>query len=245
MIKDCDAHIRFSFITGVSKFSKVSLFSGLNNLTDITLDPRYSAICGYTEADLDTVFTPEMPGLDRDEIRDWYNGYGWRGQDRVYNPYDILLLFDSREFAAHWFETGTPKFLVDTLFTRRDQHPVARRRRGQRRTPVDFRRGRHADRGAAVPDRLPDDHAHRTTRGRDLLPIGLSEPGGAPEPQPQPAEPHDRRRIEAGDSQRATLRPPARQRLRWAPATVSLVLRQHSAPVVHEQRHRELRGLPR
>ena len=69
VIKDCDAHIRFSFITGVSKFSKVSLFSGLNNLNDITLDPRYSAICGYTEADLDTVFTPEMPGLDRDEIR--------------------------------------------------------------------------------------------------------------------------------------------------------------------------------
>ena len=68
----------------MSKFSKVSLFSGFNNLTDITLEPRYSAICGYTEADLDTVFTPEMPGLDRDEIRDWYNGYGWRGQDRVY-----------------------------------------------------------------------------------------------------------------------------------------------------------------
>ena len=119
VIKDCDAHIRFSFITGVSKFSKVSLFSGLNNLTDITLDPRYSAVCGYTEADLDAVFAPEMPGLDRDEIREWYNGYGWRGQDRVYNPYDILLLFDSREFAAHWFETGTPKFLVDTLFMRR------------------------------------------------------------------------------------------------------------------------------
>ena len=64
VIKDSDAHIRFSFITGVSKFSKVSLFSGLNNLTDITLDPRYSAICGYTEQDLDTVFGPELPGLD-------------------------------------------------------------------------------------------------------------------------------------------------------------------------------------
>ena len=65
VIKDSDAHIRFSFITGVSKFSKVSLFSGLNNLTDITLDPRYSAICGYTEVDLDTVFAPELAGLDR------------------------------------------------------------------------------------------------------------------------------------------------------------------------------------
>ena len=73
-IKDSDAHVRFTFITGVSKFSRVSLFSGLNNLKDITLDPRYSAICGYTDEDIDTVFTPELPGLDRDEIRDWYNG---------------------------------------------------------------------------------------------------------------------------------------------------------------------------
>ena len=119
VVKDCDAHIRFSFITGVSKFSKVSLFSGLNNLTDITLDPRYSAICGYTEADLDSVFAPELPGLDRDAIREWYNGYGWRGEERVYNPFDILLLFRNREFGAWWFETGTPAFLVETLFQRR------------------------------------------------------------------------------------------------------------------------------
>ncbi|MCY3843095.1 MAG: ATP-binding protein [Acidobacteria bacterium] len=119
VIKDSDAHIRFSFITGVSKFSKVSLFSGLNNLQDITLDPRYSALCGYTDADLDTVFAPELPGLDRDRVRHWYNGYSWRGDERVYNPFDILLLLDTREFAAHWFETGTPTFLVDTLFRRR------------------------------------------------------------------------------------------------------------------------------
>ena len=119
VVKDSDAHIRFSFITGVSKFSKVSLFSGLNNLTDLTLDPDYSAICGYTDADLDTVFAPELDGLDRTEIRDWYNGYSWRGTEKVYNPFDILLLFRNREFAAHWFETGTPTFLVDTLFRRR------------------------------------------------------------------------------------------------------------------------------
>ena len=119
VVKDCDAHIRFSFITGVSKFSKVSLFSGLNNLTDITLEPDYSAICGYTDADLDTVFAPELGGLDRDQVRDWYNGYSWRGDEKVYNPFDILLLFRKREFAAHWFETGTPTFLVDTLFRRR------------------------------------------------------------------------------------------------------------------------------
>ena len=119
VVKDSDAHIRFSFITGVSKFSKVSLFSGLNNLKDITLHAPYSALCGYTEADLDTVFAPELGGLDRDQVRDWYNGYSWRGEEKVYNPFDILLLFDTREFAAHWFETGTPTFLVDTLFSRR------------------------------------------------------------------------------------------------------------------------------
>ena len=119
VIKDSDAHIRFTFITGVSKFSKVSLFSGLNNLKDITLDARYSAICGYTDADLDTVFAPELPGLDRDQIRDWYNGYSWLGDEKAYNPFDILLLFDKRKFGAYWFETGTPTFLVETLFERR------------------------------------------------------------------------------------------------------------------------------
>ena len=118
VIKDSDAHVRFTFLTGVSKFSKVSVFSGLNILTDITLDPRYSAVCGYTEEDLDTVFAPELPGLDRDRIREWYNGYSWRAE-KVYNPFDILLLFDKREFGAYWFETGTPTFLVDTLFRRR------------------------------------------------------------------------------------------------------------------------------
>ena len=117
-IKASDAHVKFTFLTGVSKFSKVGIFSGLNNLKDVTLDPRYSAICGYTDADLDTVFAPELPGLDRDRIRHWYNGYSWRGGEKVYNPFDILLLFDTREFKAHWFETGTPRFLIDTLLGR-------------------------------------------------------------------------------------------------------------------------------
>ena len=118
VVKDCDAHIRFTLLTGVSKFSKVNLFSGLNNLRDITLDPRFATICGYTEGDLDTVFAPELEGLDRERVREWYNGYSWRGDERVYNPFDILLLFDSREYRAWWFETGTPTFLVDTLLRR-------------------------------------------------------------------------------------------------------------------------------
>ena len=118
VIKDADAHIKFAMLTGVSKFSKVSLFSGLNNLNDVTVEPAYSAICGYTEADVDTVFAPELAGLDRDQIRDWYNGYNWTGE-AVYNPFDLLLLFNKRDFRPYWFETGTPTFLVDMLTERR------------------------------------------------------------------------------------------------------------------------------
>ena len=116
-LKDSDEHLKFVFLTGVSKFSKVSLFSGLNNLRDITLDPRYSALCGYTDRDVDTVFAPELPGLDRDEIRRWYNGYHWLGES-VYNPFDVLLLFENRVFQPYWFETGTPTFLVRLLTER-------------------------------------------------------------------------------------------------------------------------------
>ena len=114
VIKDSDAHVKFALLTGVSKFSKVSIFSGLNNLKDITLDKRYSSICGYTDSDLDAVFAPELEGLDRSEIRAWYNGYNWTG-DAVYNPFDLLLLFDQRQFRPWWFETGTPTFLVNYL----------------------------------------------------------------------------------------------------------------------------------
>ena len=118
VVKDCAHLVRFVFVTGISMFSKVSLFSGLNNLRNISLDPRYAAICGYTDHDLDTVFAPELPELDRDEIRRWYNGYHWLGGEKVYNPFDILLLFDSRVFKSHWYETGTPTFLFETMLER-------------------------------------------------------------------------------------------------------------------------------
>ena len=113
-LKACDADIRFALLTGVSKFSKVNLFSGLNNLEDITLDPRFATICGYTDAELDEAFAPELDGLDRSSVRRWYNGYRWRG-DPVYNPYDMLLFLRHREFEPYWFETGTPDFLLRLL----------------------------------------------------------------------------------------------------------------------------------
>ncbi len=122
VIKDSDAHVRFAFLTGVSKFRKVSLFSGLNNLHDITLDSLYSAICGYTEGDLDQVFAAELEDLDRQEIRTWYNGYNWTGE-AVYNPFDLLLLFQKRKFHPWWFETATPTFLVEVLKERQTWLP--------------------------------------------------------------------------------------------------------------------------
>jgi hypothetical protein len=117
VLKDSDADLKFVFFTGVSKFSKVSLFSELNNLDDITIDAEYSALCGYTDEDLDTVFAPELPGLDRQQIQAWYNGYNWMGT-AVYNPFDLLLLFQKRQFRPFWFETGTPTFLVELLAQR-------------------------------------------------------------------------------------------------------------------------------
>ncbi|MDR2093412.1 MAG: ATP-binding protein, partial [Azoarcus sp.] len=109
---------RFAFLTGVSKFSKVNLFSGLNNLFDITVSPPFSAICGYTDEDVDTVFAQELEGLDREQIRIWYNGYNWGGE-AVYNPFNLLLLFANRNFSAYWFETGSPTFLIDMITERR------------------------------------------------------------------------------------------------------------------------------
>ena len=115
VIKRCDQHVGFCFLTGVSKFAKVSLFSGLNNLEDITLAPRFSSICGYTESDLDAVFAAELEGLDRERLREWYNGYSWGGDERVYNPFDVLLLLKQRQFRNWWCETGNSTFLVNLL----------------------------------------------------------------------------------------------------------------------------------
>ncbi len=117
IIKDCARQVRFVFVTGISMYSKGSLFSGLNNLRDISLSPKYNTICGYTDADLDTVFAPELSDLDREDIRTWYNGYSWdwRGGEKVYNPFDVLLLFEEREFEPYWYETGTLGFLRNLM----------------------------------------------------------------------------------------------------------------------------------
>ncbi len=115
MMKDSDQYIRFAFLTGVSKFSKASIFSGLNNLIDISLNRKYATVCGYTQNDIETVFKPHLGGVDLDKLRLWYNGYNFLGES-VYNPFAILL-FISNDFIYrnYWFESGTPNFLMEVI----------------------------------------------------------------------------------------------------------------------------------
>lgn len=126
VVKAQDANIRFTFITGVSKFSKVSIFSDLNNLTDLTMDPRFADLCGFTQEELESNFAEHIAELARREelsrpdaltkIRSWYNGYRSSTADvSVYNPVSVGKLFSTFEFANYWFETGTPTMLVNRM----------------------------------------------------------------------------------------------------------------------------------
>jgi len=125
VIKGNDANIRFCFITGVSKFAKVSVFSELNNLYDITLSHEFASITGYTQNELETYFEPQLStfpaqfGISRPEllgeIKKWYNGFSWNGTEFVYNPFSMLCFFRDARFQNYWFETGTPTFLLKLL----------------------------------------------------------------------------------------------------------------------------------
>ncbi len=113
-LKPADQYLRFVFLTGVSKFSKAGVFSGLNQLNDLTLDRKYGDVCGYTQADVDAWFAPLVTKFSPETVRTWYNGYNW-GSEGVYNPFDILLLCDKQELRPWWFETGTPTFLIKMM----------------------------------------------------------------------------------------------------------------------------------
>ncbi len=114
VLKEQDANLQFIFMTGVTKFSKVNLFSGLNQLKDITLSKSYSSICGYTDNDLQEHFGEYLAGSDPEDVKKWYNGYSWTGPETVYNPYDILLfLSEGLSYQNYWFETGSPTFLIE------------------------------------------------------------------------------------------------------------------------------------
>ena len=125
VLKDTDAHLHFLLITGVSKFSKVSLFSDLNNLEDITLSPLAATLTGYTQSELEAQFESALQALAETEgmaypallskVQTWYNGYRWHGVQRLYNPFSILNLVKQKRFANYWWETGTPTFLIKQL----------------------------------------------------------------------------------------------------------------------------------
>ena len=120
VIKESDEYVKFALLTGVSKFSKVSLFSGLNILDDLTLDRRCADICGYTQSELETTFAEYLAAgkVNKVELKRWYNGYNFAGSEeqKVYNPFDILLFFSKNyEYRNYWFETATPTFLIKLL----------------------------------------------------------------------------------------------------------------------------------
>ncbi len=125
VIKDSDNYIKFFFVTGVSKFSQVSIFSDLNNLNDITLDENYSALTGYTQQELEHYFSEYIEQVKRRyegifddipaQIKKWYNGYSWDGETFVYNPFSILNFFYKRTFGDYWYATGTPTFLMKMI----------------------------------------------------------------------------------------------------------------------------------
>ena len=126
VLKSADEHLRFVLITGVSKFTKVSVFSDLNHLTDLTMDTRYAALCGYTQEELEFYFSGWIEQLAQAErktkeetlekIKTWYNGYRLtKSEIKVYNPWSTMHLFDKQSFENYWFETGTPTFLVQAM----------------------------------------------------------------------------------------------------------------------------------
>jgi hypothetical protein len=121
-IKGLDRYIKFVLITGVSKFSKVSLFSGLNQLEDISLNKEYGNICGYTQKELELYFKEYLEGLNLEEIKEWYNGYYFL-QDKLYNPFDILLYLKNKVLRNYWYETGKSEFLFKLLKTSNYQLP--------------------------------------------------------------------------------------------------------------------------
>ncbi|MGA1825974.1 MAG: AAA family ATPase [bacterium] len=125
VIKGSDEFIQFTLLTGVSKFARVSVFSGLNNLNDITVDEKYSTMLGYTQDELEFNFQDRISAMKKkfnlskrelmDEIKAWYNGYSWDGKNYLYNPFSILNLFEKMSFGNYWFSSSTPTFLVKTI----------------------------------------------------------------------------------------------------------------------------------
>ncbi len=125
-LKACEAMVKFCFITGITKFSQLSIFSTINNLTNVTLDPRFATICGITEEELTTVLRSDIEKLAEEyectydemceKLRLKYDGYHFtRSKNGVYNPFSLLKAFQQNELSNYWFESGTPTFLIKQM----------------------------------------------------------------------------------------------------------------------------------
>ncbi|MDD6929200.1 MAG: AAA family ATPase [Treponema sp.] len=127
VLKGEDAHIQFVFITGVTRFDKVSIFSDLNNLNDISLSEKYSSICGISQEELEVNFAPEIEAMAKKngyskeeclaELKKNYDGYHFskKIQNDIYNPFSLLKAFSDLSFGSYWFSTGTPTFLTKMM----------------------------------------------------------------------------------------------------------------------------------
>ena len=126
VIKSSSSHIHLSFLTGVTKFSKVSIFSDLNNLTDITLQSEYSKICGITQEELETYFSSDIEDMAKKEnvlysemiekLKKKYDGYHFSDDlVGIYNPFSLCNAFETKKMGDYWFESGTPTFMIRLL----------------------------------------------------------------------------------------------------------------------------------
>ena len=133
ILKSMDPYLRFTFITGVTKFTKTSIFSGLNNLNDITMLEAYANICGIPVNSLDEYFSEYIERLTphkrfilcdniKDEILAWYDGYSWDGETKLLNPFSLLNFLNQERFAAFWYASGTPGFLPDMIKKRPESY---------------------------------------------------------------------------------------------------------------------------
>ncbi len=125
VLKNSEAYLRFFFVTGVSKFSKVSIFSDLNHVTDLTIHPNFTTALGYTQQELEFYFEEHLQAaqetleMSREELlesmRLWYNGFSWDGKTTLYNPFGILNFLDQKWFLNFWFTSGMPSFLYKIM----------------------------------------------------------------------------------------------------------------------------------
>ncbi|MBR4195611.1 MAG: AAA family ATPase [Synergistaceae bacterium] len=125
VLKSCDEYLRFVLITGISKFSKMGVFSAMNNLEDISMDKSCGDIAGYTQWELEYYFAGWLEaasadmGIPRDELierlRDYYDGFSFDGRTRLYNPFSILQCLKKGEFRNYWYESGSPSFIVEWM----------------------------------------------------------------------------------------------------------------------------------